>query len=528
MKKMTSSFKIIPLIFFIINLVKSINLTEFHTENQSVQLNYTVNITKTEKRVECNNDNDCKNKYTCNITSNICIYTGMFPLSFKEIIFFPLIGLNYGMAILSGVGGGIFANSILLWIERFSTSEAIPITMAVMSISSIYTFYLGVKFKKENPYIDFIDYKFASIIIPMILFGCKFGSILNFIFPFVIPSIILIYVVSQATISIYSKYKSTIKKENDSLLEREEQIKKEIETYKNGIRMNNKKIYSSDLMTKNIENRGSLHNQDLFNSYSTIENIFSKDSYINSNMEKLQNLIELDNDPFPEKWRNSLIITFSIYLLSLLIEGSRLIPSIIGISQCSIIYWFLLIFSGFGFLYLSIYNREKVRMEFLEKKELDITYSNTREEQISDLSNKNIYIFGFFTGALSSFIGIGGGVILTPYMLNMGFSPKMSTSTINLLIIFLSASSSITFLLIGSLYFSFVLVLSIPTIIGCYICSSYVNNYIKKTGKQSFLLLSLLIISIVSIAFMLLSTKNKLYAQYLRGEILKFEDYCID
>lgn len=68
----------------------------------------------------------------------------------------------------------------------------------------------------------------------------------------------------------------------------------------------------------------------------------------------------------------------------------------------------------------------------------------------------------FFAGILSSFFGIGGGIIFVPLMIiGLGMLVKTATATSQLILMFSSASGMITHALLGHADFSFALLLAI-------------------------------------------------------------------
>jgi hypothetical protein len=68
----------------------------------------------------------------------------------------------------------------------------------------------------------------------------------------------------------------------------------------------------------------------------------------------------------------------------------------------------------------------------------------------------------FFAGILSSFFGIGGGIIFVPLMIiGLGLLIKNATATSQLILMFSSASGMITHLLLGHSDFNYILLLSI-------------------------------------------------------------------
>ena len=139
-----------------------------------------------------------------------------------------------------------------------------------------------------------------------------------------------------------------------------------------------------------------------------------------------------------------------------------------------------------------------------------------------------VLINSFLAGFIGSTLGIGGGLIITPYLVSLGFSPKISTSTSTLTIIFSSLSSTFMFFTMGSLKIDYSLGICIPSVLTCYFCSKYINNYIKETGKQSILLYMLFWTLIVTIVFVVLSLINKIIFSIDNDiSIFRFKNYCL-
>ena len=73
----------------------------------------------------------------------------------------------------------------------------------------------------------------------------------------------------------------------------------------------------------------------------------------------------------------------------------------------------------------------------------------------------------FFAGILSSFFGIGGGIVFVPLMIiGLGLLVKNATATSQLILMFSSASGMITHALLGHAHFEYALLLSIGAFAG--------------------------------------------------------------
>lgn len=96
------------------------------------------------------------------------------------------------------------------------------------------------------------------------------------------------------------------------------------------------------------------------------------------------------------------------------------------------------------------------------KKNLDTNQSNLSKKMLVVSS-----VISFFAGIMSSFFGIGGGIIFVPLMiLGLGLLIKNATATSQLILMFSSVSGMIAHTLLGHADFEYALLLSIGAFAG--------------------------------------------------------------
>jgi uncharacterized membrane protein YfcA len=109
--------------------------------------------------------------------------------------------------------------------------------------------------------------------------------------------------------------------------------------------------------------------------------------------------------------------------------------------------------------------------------------------------------YAFFGGVMAGLLGIGGGLILGPLLLELGIHPLISTATSNFLVLFTSSSTTLQFILLGMMNFHYGFVCTIASTMGSYIGTLVIQNLIQKTGRSSILIFSLALVLGVSTIF---------------------------
>ena len=104
----------------------------------------------------------------------------------------------------------------------------------------------------------------------------------------------------------------------------------------------------------------------------------------------------------------------------------------------------------------------------------------------------------FIMGLLATGLGIGGGLIIGPILVQMIKHPLISTSTSNLLVVFTSSSSTIQFAIMGKLNLSYSVWCLIAAVIGSVLGSFTINWIVKLTGRASYIIFILSLVCLLS------------------------------
>ena len=458
---------------------------------------------------KCTTSSDCLKNHICK--ENYCHHKGYFPPNLSQIIEILCMCLLSTVSTAAGVGGGAIYSALLMFIDNFEAQIAFPISSFSIFVCSALTFYLGVKSKLKKPKMKFIDYDLVIIFCPSLLLGTKIGVILNSILPALILTICLIVSLS---FSCYKTYKNALKAQER---EKKNFVKKK--------KLNDKQKILSLIEPEVfdvIDLNDKSNNKNYFNQIN--KEYILKEYYDNTTLFYGMNApIRMER----VKW---IIILEFIMLIDQLLEGSKKLDSIIKVKKCSFYFWLIFfIFISFCLIFTRIFysrvkDEAKIRPNILllqNPNEFNIT-SPTVENKI----NKIIF-YCFMAGVISGMLGIGGGILMAPLMLELGINPKVATSTSNLFLIFTSFSNTCLYMMAGNLIIKYALMYGILCGLFSYLGSNVLTDYVEKTGKNSVLIWTLLGISIISLIILPINAiTHAFYDLKCGNSILVFNKFC--
>lgn len=159
---------------------------------------------------------------------------------------------------------------------------------------------------------------------------------------------------------------------------------------------------------------------------------------------------EKDKIIFPMKKIIFCFLCYFILLLVNLLKGSDYFESIIKVKKCSTMYWSI-IFSYLPIALLVTYIIGKLIYNEYQYR-LTIGYPFYKSDIKWTTKLIILYpIYGLFAGCMAGFLGIGGGLILGPLLLDLGIHPIVSTATSNFLVVFISCATTSQYILLVSI-----------------------------------------------------------------------------
>lgn len=291
-------------------------------------------------------------------------------------------------------------------------------------------------------------------------------------------------------------------------------------TYKNMIKAQNReKKMDEDQRKQMFLQSNDKDEPEHFQTVTTTNNDFS-----NENIVMIKKIKDEDNNPVPMDKIKFMLMLEVVVIIDQIIEGNSRVPSLLGITKCSFLYWVVFVLYCCVSMFFIKMAFDNIKARFAYKLSID---PNTNTDKLKYLEENTIRIvvLTVFAGIVSSMVGIGGGMITNPILLGMGLDPKATSSTSTFLIMTTALASTFIYIISGQLNVSFAICMGVPCTLSAYFGSFEILAYINRTHKNSILLSIMLWFLIISMVVILFKTYFEL-KETGDFNIFKMKAYC--
>ena len=195
-----------------------------------------------------------------------------------------------------------------------------------------------------------------------------------------------------------------------------------------------------------------------------------------------------------------------------LVRGGHGMTSIIGLDSCSAISWSILVISQGSCFVCSYLGYRK------HSRRLTCTGNIEANREKLHTLMRNSYLAGIIAGL----IGVGGGMVMSPVMLDLGFLAEVATSFSSFVVFFTSSSTTMQFIIQGAVTVQESLVFLVVSAIGSYVGGSIISAIVQKHKRTSYLLW--LLFGLLVLSAVIMPTLG-VYKIFLTG-IIGFERPC--
>ena len=362
---------------------------------------------------------DC-NSIMWRCSGDICMHKELFPLNYSDLFLVLLIFGTTTLSTLSGVGGGAIDVLILMLVGGFPLEMAVPLALCDVFGACIVKF--GYFVKRRNPLNNFRylpNYKIVLLFVPLYGTFAYVGYLLNSYSPYFLTLLVLLVVLC---ISLYkSLMKLLVLYRNNSAFYVKERA--EIDG-----------IYDVLVEKESI----TLEEVTLYMDYAQVKvSKYELELYgINRRREKLFGLLFV----------NGLCVALNLVLL---------IFTFLKLIDAVLFFGIQLLFTSFIIFFVVCYI-------YVDNGKWIGNGSGGRNGRMDTIvwswfNIMKLIIASSVTGVVSSYVGIGGGMIMNPILVSMKVSPHVVLATYSVSAFYSVTIAIFQYIILGniSLFYSF-------------------------------------------------------------------------
>ncbi|OMO64945.1 Transmembrane protein TauE like protein [Corchorus olitorius] len=217
---------------------------------------------------------------------------------------------------------------------------------------------------------------------------------------------------------------------------------------------------------------------------------------------------------YPWKKLVVLVMVWFSFSAIYLLRGNRYGQGILPMKPCGVGYWTLSLFQ----IPLAI----AFTAWILGRKEA-IACQGPNEKGV----NKFIFpLMALLAGGLGGLFGIGGGMLISPLLLQVGVAPEVTAATCSFMVFFSSTMSAFQYLLLGMDHTEAALIFSIICFVASLVGLLVVQKAIKEFGRASLIVFSVGIVMALSTILMTSFGALDVWEDYSSGSYMGFKLPC--
>ncbi|KNC56363.1 uncharacterized protein AMSG_02333 [Thecamonas trahens ATCC 50062] len=409
--------------------------------------------------VRCTSDGECDVRgqdLVCDAETALCVHKPLLPLAATDLT--GTLGVVLGAALAAGAGlggGGLFVPLFVL-VMGFAPSEAIPLSKATIFGSALANFVVAARRRHPAASRPLIDYAVVLMLEPMTLAGSILGVLLNTVLPSWLILGLLIVLLTATTLRTYAKAKA--------IAARETAVSKR------------DSVLSDEANASGASEVAGLSPE--------LAAIRAAEARIP--MGKVASVGAV--------WLAVLVLS--------MIKGGHGARSVVGIEPCSAGYWLVLAAALPGAWLVTVWIGGCLRREHAAKEAAGYTFLPS-DIRWTAHTTKVIPRYSFGAGVAAGLMGIGGGMIKGPLLLELGMEPSASTATSGFMIMFTSSATVAQFVVLGQLALPYAAWFAGWGFVAA-LCGQYLlRAAVARTGTQS--LIAFLVAGVIGLSTALLT-----------------------
>ncbi|GAQ79300.1 hypothetical protein KFL_000280050 [Klebsormidium nitens] len=477
-----------------------------------------------------------------NNTGNVKVWPAL-ALNGRNIAATTVSLVGGALANAAGVGGGGLFVPMFNLLLGFDAKSATSLSQAMITGGAITSFFYNLMLQHPTQKKPLIDYDICLLLEPALLLGIGAGVVLNVIFPSWIIVILLTLLLTYMSYRTTSKGISTWKAET----------KKAQAAPPPGSLSSMMDHSLSDHEMQVISNE---HRQ------SPPDNVVlaaAARASISANLEVAgENEValsmphspvsaggqEVGEAPFRRRWRRTskaklmfdtsliprrrlfeVLLVWLAFLVVSVLKGGSKTPSVVGVRSCQPWYWSLSALQ----VPLAIFCTALVARRLGQQHHKRLSDGDDYHPDELHFGPRQLVTYpliALVAGVIAGLLGIGGGMIVGPLLLELGMLPQVTAATGAFMVLFSSSLAVAQFALLHMIPLYTALYYGAVCALSGYIGLSVVRYLVKKSGKSSLIIFSLAIIIALSAVVIGILGGIKIAHDFRTGAYMGLQKLC--
>ncbi|CAG7889278.1 unnamed protein product, partial [Brassica rapa] len=232
---------------------------------------------------------------------------------------------------------------------------------------------------------------------------------------------------------------------------------------------------------------------------------------------------------FPWVKLGVLVIIWLSYFAVYLLRGNKYGEGIISIEPCGITYWLLSSTQIPLTLFFTLWICFSDNVQGNQCSDHQDSVKDVEDLRSNDggRSNKCLFpVMALLAGLLGGVFGIGGGMLISPLLLQVGIAPEVTSATCSFMVLFSSTMSAIQYLLLGMEHTGtaslFAIVCFVASLVGLMVVQKVITQY----GRASIIVFSVGIVMALSIVLMTSYGALDVWNDFVSGRYMGFKLPC--
>jgi len=423
---------------------------------------------------------ECPDLYTC--VEGYCKHKDIFPLTFREVVGSIFLMFLAGLANSGGLGGGALLSPVLLLFFNYDPNKAIMIVYSIVFGGSLGNF-LNVALQK-NPATgrSYVDYDLSLICMPLMTLGANVGVLLNRVFP---PFLVIV----GLTLVIIYTGKKVWARANLRYSEETEQQEKALLDVDQPRPSKDKRDFEMSLLS------GSNRDSSILNRDSSKSNRYS------SMPSELKEILQEEKELFPKRKIFMILLMLSFVIFMMILKGSKDYGSPIGLEYCETGYWMVFLLSLAGCYAFYLKGLQMVNQNLAIKRQYRFRPDGNEFYLTPEIVNR-FGMLSFIAGISAGLLGLGGGMVMSPLLLQFGMGPQVLAATVGFFVVQTSFVTLFQSFYYGDVTGTETMFFLVISFFGSFGVSYGLNYMVKKYNRPSLILFALSFVLLLSFIVM--------------------------